>query len=44
MAAGFNKVNGEMFFTKLEMVLEHHINFSTGMRINNSDETGTLTV
>lgn len=43
-AIGFNKVNVDLFFEKLENVLKRHPNFSTGLRIYNLDETGTLTV
>ncbi|XP_072399657.1 uncharacterized protein [Diabrotica undecimpunctata] len=43
-AAGFNKENVNLFFNKLEIVLQRHPNFSNGFRIYNLDETGTLTV
>ncbi|KAF2899706.1 hypothetical protein ILUMI_06468 [Ignelater luminosus] len=43
-AEGFNEVNAESFFTKLENVLQRHTNFLSGLRIYNRDETETLRV
>ncbi|XP_072392494.1 uncharacterized protein [Diabrotica undecimpunctata] len=43
-ATGFNKFNVEMFFSKLETVLQRFPVFGDGSRIFNLDETGTVTV
>lgn len=37
-------MNVDMFFDKLENVVKRHLNFSSGLRTYNLDETGTLTV